>query len=69
MTWQRAAVQVDGERFVDWASDEWLIVEGFDETERKAGRPFMLLHNTHGKHLRVECFKTLRAAKKFAESL
>lgn len=67
MRWQRTTSTWDGVVYTDWVNDDWLCAEGYDERERKLGRPFALFSVGKGRNLLIGCFATLQEAQRAAE--
>jgi hypothetical protein len=67
MDWCRKISTDSSVRYTDWVADGWLCAEGFDEAERKLGRPFALFAVGKGRHLLIACFATLSEAQRAAE--
>jgi len=54
------------------ANGHWWIAQGYDERDRKAGKPFLLMHSRAGEKppwLRVDTFRTIAEATNFAEEM
>lgn len=71
MRWHKRRVEENGERWLDWVSEDgvWTIGEGHDEEARRAGRPWTLHRRVDGKLRWVDTTSTLAAAKSLAEKL